>query len=442
MRSYSRWLLVGPLVLALGGCPKGRPQQVSEAPPVPTPTTEKATKKSPSKKVPTPPPRVTATRTKASSLPMPASPTPTVEQEVPAPPPARHVTLAIAPRVKIYRADSLLYPFVQVYFRTQDQDRNPLDNLNERNVGIMVQGRSYDPLKRQYVLQTVINRDDALRTVIVLSAHQSMAAAFKSVQEAVTGYIDGMRPQDETAILAMRDTQRGYETVSDFTSDKSALGRRLGGIVADGATARLYDTVGAAMQLCASGSAVKGPVGGAQAKYIASCSIVVVSDGYDVGDAITRDQLMTRISTLAIPLPIFSVACPTTRANFANLQGLSENSFGKYYPIDGRYRELQKAFDNVRYIVQNDYVLTFRSYLPVDGNEHPIKLVIERPTGSGNIIYDGAKFEANEAPPIKAVQEQVSKLGASIKLLSDKNPYAGSAPEGEQPPGKKSIWPF
>src|SRR4029077_13435359 len=54
--------------------------------------------------------------------------------------------------LKIFRVESGLYPFVQIYFRTFDKDMEPLVNLNELNIGIMVKGRAYDPAKRQYAL--------------------------------------------------------------------------------------------------------------------------------------------------------------------------------------------------------------------------------------------------------------------------------------------------
>ena len=48
--------------------------------------------------------------------------------------------------LKIYRVSSDLYPFVQVYFRTFDQQMQPLVNLNYMNIGLMVKGKSYDPM--------------------------------------------------------------------------------------------------------------------------------------------------------------------------------------------------------------------------------------------------------------------------------------------------------
>ena len=47
--------------------------------------------------------------------------------------------------LKIYKVNSGLYPYVQVYFRTFDKDQQPLVNLNAMNVGLMVKGKAYDP---------------------------------------------------------------------------------------------------------------------------------------------------------------------------------------------------------------------------------------------------------------------------------------------------------
>ena len=51
--------------------------------------------------------------------------------------------------LKIYKVNSGFYPYVQVYFRTFDKDQQPLVNLNAMNVGLMVKGKAYDPMKRQ-----------------------------------------------------------------------------------------------------------------------------------------------------------------------------------------------------------------------------------------------------------------------------------------------------
>ena len=77
--------------------------------------------------------------------------------------------------VKVYRVDSSLYPYVQVFFRTFNEAKQPLVNLNELNIGLMVKGRAYDPMKRQYRVESLRQKPLGTRTVLVLDASKSMA---------------------------------------------------------------------------------------------------------------------------------------------------------------------------------------------------------------------------------------------------------------------------
>jgi Mg-chelatase subunit ChlD len=111
--------------------------------------------------------------------------------------------------LKIYRVDYSLYPFIQVYFRTFNQQQQPLINLNVLNIGLMVKGRAYDPMKRQYEIQSIRQRQEATRTVLVLDASKSMRGQpFEAAVRAAGRFIDSKRPQDEVAILSIRDRER------------------------------------------------------------------------------------------------------------------------------------------------------------------------------------------------------------------------------------------
>lgn len=326
--------------------------------------------------------------------------------------------------IKIYRVESALYPFVQVYFRTFDQNQQPLVNLNEMNMGLMVKGRSYDPMKRQYFVRSIQQRLEATRTVIVLDASKSMAGQpFESSLRAVVRYIDSKRPQDEIAILAIRDTKDGYELVSNFERDAGALGRRLADVQADGRKTRLYDTIGAAMQMC--GMTAQGSSAAPSASnYVVSCSIVVLSDGQDDGSALSREELNARITNLKIPVPVYSVAYSKIgTTHFKNLEAISKNSFGKYYPVGEAFERMQRVVEEVQNILQSDYVVTFRSYQPVDGEQHSFKLGIEYPAGSAKYTYDDGRFEALEPPPIAEIRDQLERLSAAMPGLPDGNPY-------------------
>lgn len=335
--------------------------------------------------------------------------------------------------LKIFRVEPALYPFVQVYFRTFDQNKEPLINLNELNVGLMVGGRSYNPTKMQYRLESIKTRREAIRSILILDASISMKGRpFDEAVKAAARYIDSKRPQDQVALIAIRDTKEGYEIVSNFERDPGALGRRLADVRCDGQRTRLYDTIGAAMQMA--GMPSQG--GGDDNDYIVSTSIVVFSDGKDEGSALSREELNGRITSLEIPIPIYSIAyTKMNREYFKNLESISKNSFGIYYEIGEAMEKMQRTVESIQNILQSDYVLTFRSYVPVDGAEHNFKLGVEYPSKSGKFTYQSSKFEAIEPPPVPALTSKIAALDQMMKKVPDGNPYFDAQPAGAPAPG-------
>lgn len=336
---------------------------------------------------------------------------------------------------KIYRVESGLYPFVQTYLRTFDQNQRPLLNLNYANVGLMVMGRSYDPAKQQYSIQPLSQRPEAVRTVIVLDASKSMAGKpFEAALRATARYVDSKRPQDQIAILAIRDTASGYSVVSDFERDPATLGRRLADVRADANKTRLFDAIDGAMKMSAMATQETGKV--ATADYPASTAILVFSDGQDDNSALSREELNGRLSTLSVPIPIYSVAYSrVSRDYFKNLEALSKNSLGVYFPVANDLDRMQQIVEDVNRILLGDYVVTFRAYAPVDGEQHAFKLGIEYPTGSGKMLYDSARFEALEPPPASVITDQIAALSQAIRPLPDQNPFLqkGSASTEKKP---------
>jgi hypothetical protein len=106
-----------------------------------------------------------------------------------------------------------------------------------------------------------------------------------------------------------------------------------------------------------------------------SCSIVVFSDGLDDGSALSREELNGRITSLTVPIPIYSLAYSrTSNAYFRNLESLSKNSFGIYYLVGETVARMQPIVEEIQNILQSDYVVTFRSYVPIDSEAHAFKL--------------------------------------------------------------------
>jgi len=133
---------------------------------------------------------------------------------------------------------------------------------------------------------------------------------------------------------------------------------------------------------------------------------------------------MGRISSLPIPIPIYSIAYSKINSEyFKNLEALSKNSFGVYYNVGESTDQMQRVVEQVQNILQSDYVVTFRSYLPIDGENHIIKIGVEYPTGSGKYVYDDTRFEAIQPPPVPEVMNALQVLGQKIPALQDGNPY-------------------
>jgi len=340
-------------------------------------------------------------------------------------------TGAVGPQgygLKIFRVESALYPFVHVYMRTFDQEMNPLVNLNVLNIGVMVEGRAYDPRKKQYHIQPLRGREEATRSILVLDTNKLLKGPdFEAMVRAAARFIDAKRDQDQVAILALDNSGEGYSVLSNFDREPGILGRRLADLQPRSDKTRLYDGVAAAMQMASSS------VGGdssSDVEYIVSTSIIVLSSGRDDDSAINRSDLMTRISSLKIPTPIYSLGFTGPEAKEQrNLQALSKNSFGKHYPIGGAYDTITRSIEDIQNIMQSDYVLTFRAYIPVDGGRHNVKIGVEYPTGSGIMYYDASSFEAIEPPTFPRILEAQQKIDKVIPALKDeelylKNPFA------------------
>ena len=321
--------------------------------------------------------------------------------------------------LKIYKVNSGLYPYVQVYFRTFDDNQQPLVNLNAMNIGLMVKGKAYDPMKQQYQINSIRQRQEATRSVLILDSSKSMAGVpFKAALTAAARYIDSKRTQDEVAILSIHDNNKnGYDVISEFERDPGALGRRLADVKSDSKKSRIYDSIGAAMQMC--GMSAQGSVTPSAENYIISCSIVIFSDGSDAGSALSREELNARITGLSIPVPIYSLAYTKQSKSFKNLESLSKNSFGIYYLIGDAVDRMQQTVEQIQNIIQSDYVLTFRSAIPVDGEEHSIKVGVEYPSGSGKFTYENAKMEAIEPPPVPAIVQEIKRLDSLVPKLPD-----------------------
>ena len=325
--------------------------------------------------------------------------------------------------MKIFDVDSSAYPFVSVFVRTFDGNKNPLRNVNNQNVGIIVKGKTYSPFKQQYLVQTVKQTQLPVRTVMLIDASITMAGApFESTLRAAATYIAEKEPNDQVAIIEMDDSKIGYSVVSDFSSDGSLPGSRLGGLQPTATETRIFDSVGASLQMCRSAGSEK--TSSTQASRFASCSLILFSDGHDTVSALTRPELTSAMSNMGIPIPIHSLGYTKDfPIHLKNLQALSEISFGKYFDASESLGSMNSVLQNLQAIGKNDLIITFRSYLDVDGEDHSLKVGMEYPARSGSVNYGNARFEAMDSIPIPQVDQVKAEFEKVLKPLADGNPY-------------------
>lgn len=326
---------------------------------------------------------------------------------------------------QIYAVNSYFYPFVMAYFRTMDGNRDPLINLNTSNVGLVVEGKAYDPYKKQYTVQTLKERREGFRTVLVLDCSASMAGQpFSNMLDAARTFIGFKSPSDEIGILALTDT---VQTVCPFTKDKSRLNTYLNDLKPIGRKTPIYDGLGTAIQACFTGRGVSFTSSDPDVTILSN--IVIITDGAENGSALTREDLMRDIGNMRVPIPIYSIIYTGVSGHkITDLAYISTRSYGRYWTIDSM-SYLSPICSKIQDINRNDYVITFRSYLPEDGRSHNMKIGI---TYSGLAMGANAEFEANSLLPVIAktpgLRDLLSHLERQIPKLRDgENPYMTSS---------------
>jgi VWFA-related protein len=220
----------------------------------------------------------------------------------------------------------------------------------------------------------VVPTNEPFNLVLLLDVSGSVEERIEFIRKAARDFLNTASPQDRIAIISFRDD---IQVISDFSTDRKLLSRKLDEIDAGGATA-LYDALGYVLA---------DPVKKLRGERTA---IVILSDGDDnksfvpfpaILEAITESGAL--IYPLYVPsglIPEASVPKPevtidplrtryltlTTRAHEEG-QRLAEASGGVYYPIR-HLEELQRAYDDVVIQLRTAYTITYASNLNPAGN--------------------------------------------------------------------------
>ena len=216
-------------------------------------------------------------------------------------------------------------------------------------------------------VKQVTPTNEPFNLILLLDVSGSVEERIDFIRKAARDFLNTASPQDRIAIISFRDD---IQIISDFTTDRSLLSRKLEDIDAGGATA-LYDALGYVLA---------DPVKRLRGERTA---IVVLSDGDDNRSFVPFPAILEALvesGALVYPLYIPSGLIPegsvpkpevtidplrsryltlTTRAEEEG-QKLALASGGVYYPIH-RLEDLQRAYDDVVVQLRTAYTITYAS---------------------------------------------------------------------------------
>jgi len=275
-------------------------------------------------------------------------PPPEKEPELVRRTPPGHLVSSIAPQLLRFNAS------------VTDRNGRAISGMRETDFTVWENG-----IERR--VTNVAPANEPFNLVLLLDVSGSVEERMDFIRKAARDFLRTASPQDRISIISFRDD---IQVISNFTTDRQMLSRKLDEIDAGGGTA-LYDALGYVLSE---------PLRRLRGERTA---IVVMSDGDDNKSFIPFPAILEALSesgALVYPLyvpsglvPESSVPKPeitidplrtryltlTTRAEDEGRK-LASASGGIYYPIR-RLEDLQKAYDDVVAQLRSAYTITYAS---------------------------------------------------------------------------------
>ncbi|MDQ3474573.1 MAG: VWA domain-containing protein [Acidobacteriota bacterium] len=223
-------------------------------------------------------------------------------------------------------------------------------------------------------VKSVTPANEPFNLVLLLDVSGSVEERIDFIRKAARDFLSTASPQDRISIISFRDD---IQVISDFTTNRRLLSKKLDEIDAGGATA-LYDALAYVLSE---------PLKKLHGERTA---IVVLSDGDDNKSFVPFPALLEALSesgALIYPLYVPSGLIPessvprsettrdplrtryltlTTRAEEEGPK-LAAASGGVYYPVR-RIEDLQRAYDDVVQQLRTAYTITYASNSTPSGN--------------------------------------------------------------------------
>lgn len=240
--------------------------------------------------------------------------------------------------------------------------------------------------------------------VLLLDVSGSVEERLDFIRKAALDFVNTAGPQDRIAVVSFRED---VQLISDFTTDRQLLAKRIKDIQAGGATA-LYDSL--AYSLVHTLKPLRGERTG----------VVILSDGDDNRSFLTLPSILEAViesGAVVFPLYVPSGLIPTSLApqplstldpirtryltltSRADEEGrrLAEVSGGTYYPVT-RIEQLQKAYDDVVAQLRTSYTVTYETS-PEARRDARVRVKVARADASVRLSPAVGVAATTSAPP-------------------------------------------
>ena len=240
---------------------------------------------------------------------------------------------------------------VEVSAAVADRSGNPVDGLGKDRFQILDNG------KPQEIFSFEPDSDD-LTVAVLLDTTGSMSDALASVKNAVSAFLDQMRPDDSVGVFAFSTS---LVTLQGFTNDKTAARRAVLRTRAAGDTA-LFDAIASVSKELAVRPGKK--------------AIVLFTDGADNASQLNADATIRKV--LKTGIPIYAVAEGGARREaglLKQLKSIAERTGGISYQAPGP-KDVGRIFSDIQVELKHAYLLSYQPPPADDTAWHTIQISI------------------------------------------------------------------
>jgi len=335
--------------------------------------------------------------------------------------------------VTVEEVETATVPTVRVHVSVRDQNGVPIQDLTAESFEVVEDGAAV------FVPTTVeaeAKPDAQVSLAIVIDLYRTLKgepveSAQQATQDLLTDLLNEPNDPDRAAFVGVRqgvttdpsEIDEAYEV--PFTNDRNKLLNVINflheRIQSTGPGTPLYDAVIKAIRMAEA------------SEPIAHRAVIVMTDGEDRGSISTDSDTIQRASSARTP--VFAVGLSNSGLDEGYLRRLAENTGGTYQTAETP-DDFSSLFSNVLTTLRTQYVLTYESGLPRDGQPHSVMVRVRTPTQ----LEGFDEYRVTMPGGIAAEEEAEEAVPTAEGPASDEGGETEPAPGEEGEPTSAMDW--